>query len=124
MCVSRWRTVTDSLPAAANSGQYVATGASMSTSPRSARTCNAVAVTPLVVEKLTAIVSSAHCRAVLVAPTAPHVDHLLATVIHAQRPTEPAIGVQVLRQQRGESAEVRLDRSVEQHPTTLLGCDG
>ncbi len=55
---STWRTVICSLPAAANAGQYSATGASTSTCPRSASTCIVSAVGPLVVENTDPKVSS------------------------------------------------------------------
>src|SRR5207249_2946748 len=44
VCDSRWRTLIPALPRAANSGQYRATGASRSSSPRSTSTSAARAV--------------------------------------------------------------------------------
>ena len=46
-CVSRCRTESRSFPACANSGQYVATGASRSTRPSSIRRSTAIAETAL-----------------------------------------------------------------------------
>src|SRR3954466_4486759 len=60
VCDSRWRTLIPDLPRAANSGQYAATFASRSSSPRSTSTSAASAVIVLVVEKTQVIVSSAH----------------------------------------------------------------
>ena len=57
MCESRCRTSTPSLPAAANSGQYRATGAARSSSPRSARISAHSAVIVLVTDQTLAIVS-------------------------------------------------------------------
>src|SRR3954447_25877400 len=59
-CDSRWRTLIPALPLAANSGQYLATVASRSSSPRSTSTSAASEVIALVVEKTLVIVSSAH----------------------------------------------------------------
>jgi hypothetical protein len=55
--LSRWRTVALSLPAAANSGHQRATGASMSTRPRSTSIRTAKLVTVLLPEKTLTIVS-------------------------------------------------------------------
>src|SRR5215470_12686812 len=60
VCDSRWRTLTPALPRAANSGQYEATAASRSSSPRSTSTSAASAVIVLVVEKTLVIVSWPH----------------------------------------------------------------
>ncbi len=57
VCDSRCRTSTRSLPAAANSGQYLATGASRSRSPRSARISALSATIVLVVDQTLVIVS-------------------------------------------------------------------
>ncbi len=46
----RWLTLTPAFPLAANSGQYLATGASKSSSPRSASSSAVSAVMVLVVE--------------------------------------------------------------------------
>ncbi len=54
------RTVAFSLPCAANSGQYSATGASMSSSPRDASTCAQIATAPLVQENTIDTVSRVH----------------------------------------------------------------
>src|SRR5262245_65734387 len=72
VCDSRWRTLIPALPRAANSGQYLATLASRSNSPRSTSTSAASAVIVLVVEKTQAIVFSVHgtVRASLAQP--PH----------------------------------------------------
>src|SRR5262245_15397419 len=58
VCDRRWRTLTPALPLAANSGQYEATAASRSSSPRSTSTSAASAVIVFVVEKTQVIVSS------------------------------------------------------------------
>src|SRR5262249_59993956 len=60
VCDSRWRTLIPALPLAANSGQYLATFASRSSSPQSTSASAARAVIVLVVEKTLAIVFSAH----------------------------------------------------------------
>src|SRR5262249_33121382 len=72
VCDSRWRTLTPALPRAANSGQYLATGASRSRSPRSMSKRAASVVIALVVENTLVIVSSAQgtVRASLAQP--PH----------------------------------------------------
>ena len=62
VCDMRCRTRTWSLPLAANSGQYAATGASRSTSPRSASISTARLVTVLVVDQTFTIVSGSHGR--------------------------------------------------------------
>ena len=54
-----------SLPPAANSGQYVATGASTSSAPSCASLLAHIAVAPLVVENTSASVSSSHGRPVV-----------------------------------------------------------
>src|SRR6516164_4578190 len=58
MCDSKWRTLTAALPLVANSGQYLATVASRSSSPRSTSTSAASAVMHLVVEKMLVMVCS------------------------------------------------------------------
>src|SRR6516164_1141434 len=72
VCDRSWRTLIPALPRAANSGQYVATVASRSSSPRSISTSAASEVIVLVVEKTQVIVSSAQgtVRASLAQP--PH----------------------------------------------------
>src|SRR5262245_30446158 len=60
VCDRRWRTLTPALPLAANSGQYEATVASRSSSPRSTSTSAASEVMLLVVEKTLVIVFSVH----------------------------------------------------------------
>src|SRR5262245_55284003 len=60
MCDRRWRTLTPALPRAANSGQYEATLALRSSSPRSTSASAASAVIVLVVEKTLVIVCSVH----------------------------------------------------------------
>src|SRR4051794_11638578 len=60
VCDIRWRTSTPSLPAAANSGQYLATGACTSSSPRSTRTRAQRAVIVLVVDQTLVMVSRSH----------------------------------------------------------------
>ena len=55
-----WRTAMSALPSAANSGQYVATGAYRSSSPRSASISIARAATVFVVDQTLMIVSSSH----------------------------------------------------------------
>src|SRR3954447_13850697 len=60
VCDRRWRTLIPALPLAANSGQYLATLASRSSSPRSTSTSAASAVIALVVEKTLEMVFSAH----------------------------------------------------------------
>jgi hypothetical protein len=57
-----WRTVIASLPPAANSGQYRATGASGSSSPRSIRMCAQSEVMALVVDHTLVSVSRCHGR--------------------------------------------------------------
>ena len=52
-------------PAAANSGQYDAIGASRSSAPRSTSRCTAAAVTPLVAEKTMTGVSASQARPVV-----------------------------------------------------------
>ena len=71
-CESRWRTRTPSLPAAANSGQYAATGASRSSSPRSASRCAHSAVGPLVVDHTFTRVSRSHGRLRAASAQPPH----------------------------------------------------
>jgi hypothetical protein len=56
----RWRTSIASLPAAANSGQYVATGAWKSSSPRSASISAHRKVMVLVVDQTLVRVSRSH----------------------------------------------------------------
>src|SRR3954447_22441425 len=60
VCEKSWRTWIPALPRAANSGQYLATVASRSSSPRSTSTSAASAVIVLVVEKTLAMVFSVH----------------------------------------------------------------
>src|SRR5205085_1361907 len=60
VCDKSWRTLIPALPRAANSGQYLATFASRSSSPRSTSTSAASAVIVLVVEKTQVIVLSVH----------------------------------------------------------------
>src|SRR5262249_59177970 len=60
VCDSRWRTLTPALPRAANSGQYEATAASRSSSPRSTSTSAASEVMLLVVENTLLMVCSVH----------------------------------------------------------------
>src|SRR5580765_2569749 len=60
MCDRRWRILIRALPRAANSGQYLATVASRSSSPRSTSTSAASDVMHLVVEKMLVIVFSPH----------------------------------------------------------------
>src|SRR5580765_6837505 len=60
MCDSRWRTLIAALPLAANSGQYLATVASRSSSPRSTNASAASDVMHLVVENTLAMVFSDH----------------------------------------------------------------
>src|SRR6478752_1246997 len=60
VCDSKWRTLIPALPLVANSGQYLATFASRSSSPRSTSTRAASEVMDLVVENTLVIVSSVH----------------------------------------------------------------
>src|SRR5258708_6274321 len=60
VCDSSWRTLIAALPRAANSGQYAATFASRSSSPRSTSTSAASEVIVLVVENTQVIVFSVH----------------------------------------------------------------
>src|SRR6516164_3447189 len=60
VCDRSWRTLIPALPRAANSGQYLATFASRSSSPRSTSTSAASEVIVLVVENTQAIVFSVH----------------------------------------------------------------
>src|SRR5882724_861819 len=60
VCDRSWRTLIPALPQAANSGQYAATFASRSSSPRSTSTSAASAVIVLVVENTLVIVFSVH----------------------------------------------------------------
>lgn len=60
VCASTWLTRTFSLPAAANAGQYVATGACRSSSPRSASISTHRAVIVLVVDHTGVSVSRSH----------------------------------------------------------------
>jgi hypothetical protein len=59
-CDMRWRTRTSCLPRAANSGQYLATGASTSSSPRSTSISAARLVTVLVDDQTLVMVCSDH----------------------------------------------------------------
>ena len=86
VCASTCRTSTSSLPAAANSGQYPATGASRSSSPRSARISAHSAVIVLVVDQTLVMVSRSHGdRALRVGVPAPDVDDRLAVHVHRHR---------------------------------------
>src|SRR6185295_5538818 len=60
VCDKRWRTLIPALPRTANSGQYLATLASRSSSPRSTSASAASAVIVLVVENTLVIVLSVH----------------------------------------------------------------
>src|SRR3984893_2344364 len=60
VCDSRWRTLIPALPLAANSGQYLATVASRSSSPRSTSTSAASEVIALLVEKMLVMGCSVH----------------------------------------------------------------
>src|SRR5947207_1023540 len=71
-CDSRWRTLIPALPRAANSGQYAATGASRSSSPRSTSTSAASEDIVLVVENTQVILFSANGTVLSSSAQLPH----------------------------------------------------
>jgi hypothetical protein len=92
VCDSNWRTLILPLPPAANSGQYAATLASKSSSPRSTSTSAASEVIVFVVEKNGGNrVPRPRHGAGLVDPTAPQIDHHLAIFDHSERSPEALI---------------------------------
>ena len=108
VCASRCRTSTSSLPAAANSGQYRATGASRSSSPRSARMqgaqrCHRLGDGPDVGDR----VALPRDRAVRVGEPAPDVHHRLAVHEDSDRGTHVSSV-----QQRGQRAGYRGEQIV------------
>src|SRR4051794_7004181 len=89
VCDSKWRTSTPSLPAWANSGQYVATGASTSSSPRSASTSALSAVIVFVVDHTLTIVSRSHGAVISgsIQPAHTSATTSPSTTTHALHPT-------------------------------------
>ena len=102
VCDSRWRTRTvSSLPASANSGQYVATGASTSTRPRLASTSSDRHDIVFVVENTLMIVSSSHGTVpAVVLGAAPQVDDELAVDRDGDRRADVTLDARSSRRRR------------------------
>ena len=102
----RWRTRTSCLPLAANSGQYFATGASTSSSPRSTSISAARLVTVLVEDQTLVMVScDPRDRAGLVAEAAPHVDDDVPVDVQHERRAQFLARVEVPRQRAAHRLE-------------------
>src|SRR5687767_1875331 len=92
----KWRTSTPSLPLAANSGQYVATGWSSPISLRSASISAATNVIVLVVDQTLMMVSrSQRLGGVGVAVAAPEIDHRFAVQMDGNTGTDVEALVEV-----------------------------
>ena len=110
-----------SLPAALNSGQYCATGASRSSRPRSTSNIADAAVAPFVVEKTSCSVSSCHVAAgVLIGDAAPQVDELLAVAVQRERRTDFAALFEVLGEGRADLLEARRDLAADHSWTSSI----
>src|SRR5437764_12028077 len=94
VCDSKWRTLIPALPRAANSGQYAATFASRSSSPRSTSTSAASEVIVLVVENTQAIGFSVHGTVRASSAQPPHrpttISPSMFTPSEAPRPSHDA----------------------------------
>ena len=96
------------LPAAANSGQYRATGASRSSSPRWTRRLAQIAVAPFVLEATTMMLSlGPRPTGLLVGHPAPEIHDLLATVIRAAGRADFAVVLEVRRKGVPDALEAR-----------------
>src|SRR5437763_1689695 len=74
VCAIRWRTSMPSLPLAANSGQYLVTGAYTSSSPRSTSSSAASESMVLVVDQTLTMVSRSHWRVRSASAQPPHMS--------------------------------------------------
>src|SRR5436305_4932211 len=113
VCDRRWRTLIPALPRAANSGQYRATVASRSSSPRSTSTSAASEVIAFGGEHVGDGVLGPRHGAGLVGPAAPQVDRHLAVDVDGERGAEVFPRRELGREQLAQGVEAGAARAAQ-----------